>query len=74
VSFQQQALLVPVTVHRRHPFRNRGPLRHQSIVRAEQKNNGKDGKQDKRAEKLVKGAMGLLNSTHAFVNPPPCSV
>lgn len=55
VRLQQQALLVPVAVQRRHVFRRRSPLRHQVIVRAEQKDNGKDGKPDKKAEKLVKG-------------------
>ena len=56
VRLQQSCLLKPFTTSSRCAFRRQAPLRHQPIVRAEQKENGNDSKADKNVEKLVKGA------------------
>ncbi|CAK0779977.1 hypothetical protein CVIRNUC_004904 [Coccomyxa viridis] len=55
VRLQQSYLLKPVIASSRCAFRRQAPLRRQSIVRAEQKENGKDSKADKEVSKLVKG-------------------
>lgn len=52
---QPSFLLKPVSTQRRSAFTRRAPLRQQPIVRAEQKENNKDSKSEKDAEKLVKG-------------------
>ena len=57
---QQTCLLKPLMTSGRFAFRRQAPLRHQPIVRAEQKQNGKDSKADKDVEKLVKGTKHSL--------------
>lgn len=62
---QRNALLNPVSIPRRAFFARKAPVRRQPIVRAEQKDNDKDSKADKSAEKLVKG---LTNLPHCILS------
>ena len=59
VRVQQSCLLKPFIASGRCTFRREAPLRRQSTVRAEQKENGKDSKADKEVSKLVKGQKRL---------------
>ena len=61
VRVQQSCLLKSFVASSRCTFRRQAPLRRQSIVRAEQKENGKDSKADKEVSKLVKGKKRQLS-------------
>ena len=60
---QRNALLNSVSIQNRSFFVRKAPTRQQPVVRAEQKDNGRDSKVEKSAEKLVKGLLPWRDDT-----------